>query len=119
MEACGFKINPYKLCVENKMVGGKQLILCWHVDDIKISCVDGNEVSNIILWLESEYREMHGLRGKRHNYLGNVVGLFGARGSPNINRRLSEGSARSFTRTDNGVARDNGSNKHIQLQGGK
>ena len=24
----------------------------------------------MIQWLESEYREMHGLRGKRHDYLG-------------------------------------------------
>ena len=28
----------------NKMIGRKQLPLCWHVDDLKVSCVDKNEV---------------------------------------------------------------------------
>ena len=36
----------------------------------KISCVDANEVTKMIQWLESEYGEMHGSRGKRHDYLG-------------------------------------------------
>ena len=33
LEAYGFKINPYDTCVENTMVGRKQLTVCWHVDD--------------------------------------------------------------------------------------
>ena len=40
LEAYGFKINPYEPCVANKMIGGKQLTVCWHVDNIKISCSD-------------------------------------------------------------------------------
>ena len=48
----------------------EQLTLCWHVDDLKISCVDANEVTKMIQWLESEYVEMHGSRGKRHDYQG-------------------------------------------------
>ena len=70
MEACGFRINPYDPCVANKMVGRKQLTVWWNVDYLKISRVDANEVSKMIQWLESEYGEMHGSRGKRHNYLG-------------------------------------------------
>ena len=35
LEAYGFKINPYDPCVVNKMIGGKQLTVCWHVDDLK------------------------------------------------------------------------------------
>ena len=53
LEAYGFKINPYNPCVANKMIGGKQLTVCWHVDDIKISCVDVNEVTKMIQWIES------------------------------------------------------------------
>jgi hypothetical protein len=33
----GFKINPYGWCVANKMIGGKQCTVIWHVDDIKVS----------------------------------------------------------------------------------
>ena len=54
----------------NKMVDGKQLTLFWHVGDLKISCVDSNEVTTMIQWLESEYGEMYGSHGKRHDYLG-------------------------------------------------
>ena len=32
----GFKINPYDPCVAKKMIGGKQMTICWHVDDLKI-----------------------------------------------------------------------------------
>ena len=70
LEAYGFRINKYDSCVAIKMVGGKQLTVCWHVDDIKISCVDANEGTKMIQWLESEYGEIHGSRGKRHNYPG-------------------------------------------------
>ena len=51
LEAYGFKINPYDPCVANKMICGKQLTVCWHVDDLKISCVDANEVTEIIQWI--------------------------------------------------------------------
>ena len=40
------------------------------MDDLKISCMDGNSMSKMIRWLELEYVEMHGSRGKRHEYLG-------------------------------------------------
>ena len=60
LEAYGFKINPYEPCVTNKMIGGKQLTIFWHVDDLKIPCVDANGVKKMIQWLESEYGEMHG-----------------------------------------------------------
>ena len=53
LEAYGFRINTHDPCVANKMMGGKQLTVCWHVDDLKISCVDVNEVIKMIQWLES------------------------------------------------------------------
>ena len=74
LEAYGFKINPYDPCVSNKMIGRKQLTVYWHVDDLKISYIYANEVTKIIQLLESEYGEMHGSRGKRHNYLGMWLG---------------------------------------------
>ena len=66
----GFRINPYDPCVANNIVGGNQLTVCWHVDDLKISCVEANKVTKMIQWLESEYGEMHRSRGKRYYYRG-------------------------------------------------
>ena len=70
LEAYGSSINTYDPCVVNKMIGGKHLTVCWHVDDLKISCIDVNEVTKMLQWIESEYGGMHGSRGKRHDYLG-------------------------------------------------
>ena len=69
LEAYGFSINPYDPCVAKKMIGRKHLTVCSHVEDLKISCVDANEVTKMIQWLESEYGEMHGSCWKRHDYL--------------------------------------------------
>ncbi len=33
----GFKLNPYVGCVTNKTVKGKQITVCFHVDDCKTS----------------------------------------------------------------------------------
>ena len=48
LEAYGFRINPCDPCVANNMVGGKQITVCLHVDDLKISCLDANEVTKMI-----------------------------------------------------------------------
>jgi hypothetical protein len=40
----GFKLKPYYPCVANKMINGKQMTLCWHVDDMKISHFDTKRV---------------------------------------------------------------------------
>ena len=40
------------------------------MDELKISCVDENKVKKMIQWIESEYGEIHGSRGKIHDYLG-------------------------------------------------
>ena len=37
LESIGFKLNPYDPCVANKEVNGTQMMVCWHVDDLKVS----------------------------------------------------------------------------------
>ena len=37
----GFEVNPYNPCVTNKTVNESQMTVTWHVDDLKISNVDG------------------------------------------------------------------------------
>jgi hypothetical protein len=36
LTSIGFVINPYDPCVANKIIDGKQMTICWHVDDLLI-----------------------------------------------------------------------------------
>ena len=49
----GFTVNPYDPCVANKMINGKQMTETWHVDDLKISHMDSNEVKKYIKRLKN------------------------------------------------------------------
>ena len=74
----GFEINPYDWCVANKVVNGKQLTVVWHVDDLKISHVEDDIISEFIKKLRGKYETMpYGIktplivhRGRKHDYLG-------------------------------------------------
>jgi hypothetical protein len=74
----GFKLNPYDGCVANKIVKGKQITICFHVDDCKISHESTKVVDATIKWLRAEYESifedgsgvMKVHRGKVHKYLG-------------------------------------------------
>ena len=44
----GFEINPYNKCVANKIIKGKQCMVCWHVDELKISHVNQSVLDNIV-----------------------------------------------------------------------
>jgi hypothetical protein len=72
----GFTINPYDWCVANKMINGKQYTVLWHVDDIKISHVDYDVVTDVLKLLDLEYGKEAPLtvtRGKFHEYLGMTI----------------------------------------------
>jgi Reverse transcriptase (RNA-dependent DNA polymerase) len=66
----GFELNPYDLCVANKMIDGKQCTICWYVDDLKISHVDPNVVTRVIEMIESRFGKMTVTRGDSHVYVG-------------------------------------------------
>ena len=55
IEAYGFRINPFKTSVANKMVAGKQLTVF--------------KVKKMIQRIELEYGDIQGSRGKRQDYL--------------------------------------------------
>jgi hypothetical protein len=40
VEEIGFKVNPYNMCVANRMKDGKQQTVTWQVDDLKSSHVN-------------------------------------------------------------------------------
>ena len=47
LKSIGFQLNPYDPCVADKIVDGAQLTVVWHVDDIKVSHLDGEVVTRI------------------------------------------------------------------------
>ena len=48
-EEMQFKINPYDPCMANKVINGSQMMITWHVDDLKISHKNGWEITKIIV----------------------------------------------------------------------
>jgi hypothetical protein len=67
MKGKGFELNRYDPCVANKIVQGNQFTVLWHVDDLKMSHMDYDEVTSMINWLEGIYRDMKVSRGKKHD----------------------------------------------------
>jgi len=73
-----FKLNPCDGCVTNKIVKGKQITICFHVDYCNISHKCTKVVDAMIKWLRAEYEStfkdgsgvMKVHRGKVHKYLG-------------------------------------------------
>ena len=78
MTDIGFKINPYDLCVANKIIDGQQMTICYHVDDCKLSHRRIKVNDQMIMWLRQEYEsifedgsgKMAVSRAKIHKYLG-------------------------------------------------
>ncbi len=64
----GYKINPYDGCMANKVIKGKQVTICFHIDDC----------NNTIAWLRVKYKsifedvlgQMKVHSGSTHKYLG-------------------------------------------------
>ena len=76
-----FEINPYDPCVANKMINRKQMTICFHVNDCKLSHHDHKAVDDFIEWLCQEYEsifedgsgKMMVSQGKVHTYLGMML----------------------------------------------
>jgi hypothetical protein len=74
-------MNPYDHCVWNKIVKKKQITICFHVDDCKVSHESARVVDNAIKWLRRDYESifedgsgaMVVHRGKVHKYLGMTI----------------------------------------------
>jgi hypothetical protein len=46
----GFELNPYDPCVANKMIEGKQMTICFHVEDCKLSHRTPKVMDKMIKW---------------------------------------------------------------------
>ena len=73
----GFEINPYDLCVANKVIDGSHITI-FRVDDCKLSHRERKSDDCMIKWLWQEYEiifeyvsgKMSVIRGKFHKYIG-------------------------------------------------
>jgi hypothetical protein len=73
LEEDRFVLNPYDLCVSIKFVSGKQMIVCWYVDNLKVSHCDPNQVIIFGDWLSKKYGvALATQQGKILNYLGMI-----------------------------------------------
>jgi hypothetical protein len=67
-------LNPYDPCVANKTINGKQMTVCWHVDDLNMSPVDPSEVTKFGQWLNTTFGvTVAEHQGKVHDYLGMIM----------------------------------------------
>ena len=71
LEAYGFVINTYGPCVANAMIESHQMMVTWHVDNIKVSNKDPYQITKFASYLSIIYREELTVKqGNVHNYLG-------------------------------------------------
>jgi hypothetical protein len=73
LEDMGIVLNPYKPCMANCMIKGKQCTIAWYVDVNMISHVDPEVVSMVIAKIETVFDKMTVTRCKDHNFLGMKV----------------------------------------------
>jgi hypothetical protein len=74
----GFELNTYHPCGANKQINGKQMTLCWHVDDMKVSHLVTKKVDDMVKWLHKMYEHLFPdgsgaikiKRGKAHENIG-------------------------------------------------
>jgi hypothetical protein len=70
LENFGFVTNPYDPCVFTRDFNGAQCTICTHVDDLKISCVNGEAIEQVLIELQRVYKKLAIHRGLVHDYLG-------------------------------------------------
>ena len=72
MESIGFRVNNYDLCVVNNMLCDKQMIINWHVDNLKVSHDDMDIVESWNKCNKETYEDITRIKPSRwkiHNYL--------------------------------------------------
>ena len=71
LENYGFEVKPYDPCVANKIVNGSQMTVTLHVNDLKVSHKDDDEITKFLLFLKKLYGDCITVnRGVVHDYLG-------------------------------------------------
>ena len=117
LEAYGCRICPYEPLVAKEIVGGKHLTVCWHMDNLKISCVDVNEVKkNDAVAIVRIWRNAW-ITWEETRITGNVARLINTGGIMHIHERMIQGSSRQLFRGDNRDTRNTRCIENFQHQG--
>ena len=69
----GYEINPYDVCVANKIINNHQHAITWHVDDVKSSHIDPAVNDSFAKWCDRKHGSVGKVKVKRglvHDYLG-------------------------------------------------
>ena len=69
LEAMGFEVNPYDMCVFNAIVNGVQVTMAFHVDDLLITSIRDDALDEVIEGLKKEFVAVTVTRGSKHSYL--------------------------------------------------
>ena len=70
LQKMGFELNPYDLCVANKMINGSQCTIVFYVDDNKISHKDPTVVDSVINELKKYFGELTVEKGNKFDFFG-------------------------------------------------
>ena len=71
LENMGSEVNPYDPCVANNVINWLQMTVTWHVNDVKISHKESDDITNFITELGKLYdNDLAVHQGKVHSYLG-------------------------------------------------
>ena len=69
----GFVANPYDNCVFNKGSGKEQITVCFHVDDLLITCADDSKIKLLEEYLRSKFTDVSFTHGDKHSYLSMII----------------------------------------------
>ena len=67
---CGYVQNPYDPCVFNLTQDDVQCTVCFHVDDLMITCVKQSVIDDLNDKLKARFGTVTTHHGTQHNYLG-------------------------------------------------
>ena len=70
LKRMGFELNPYDPCVANKVVNGKQLTVCWHVDDLFMTHAEEKVIRELVAGLAKTYGKLDVKVSDELEYLG-------------------------------------------------
>ena len=69
LKQMGFEINPYDMCVANKMVNGKQCTIVGYVDDLKVSHEDKGVLNDVLSKIADTFEKLDSKIGNKQTYL--------------------------------------------------
>ena len=53
-----FELNPYNLCVANKIINSEQLTICWHMDSLKSSHINPKVNDEFLQWIKDTFGQL-------------------------------------------------------------